>query len=214
MSNTRRFVAVSEYVRRRAIAKAPHARSKMRVVLPGVDLTHFAPRATALTGPPRFAIAARLEPRKGVDLALRALALVPEAELDIAGDGAERPKLEKLARAVGVAHRVRFHGFVDDPREVIAASVAVLCSSREEGLGVAYLEAMAMARPIVGFAVGGVVEIVRDEDTGLLVVGAEASALASRMRDALRDRSRLEALGTRARAWAVRAAGGALAAAP
>ncbi|MDP9151086.1 MAG: glycosyltransferase family 4 protein, partial [Myxococcota bacterium] len=78
-----------------------------------------------------------------------------------------------------------------------------LCSSRAEGLGVALLEAMALARPVIGFAVGGVPEIVEDEKSGLLSPAGDVDALAARLSGAARSMVRLRALGLAARARVV-----------
>jgi glycosyltransferase involved in cell wall biosynthesis len=145
----------------------------------------------------------RLERRKGVDLALEALARVPEATLDIVGDGCERAALERMARALGVAGRVRFHGHLDDTREVLAGADAALSSSREEGLGIALLEAMAMERPVVALPVGGVPEFVKDGETGWLSQARTSEALARAMLDAVTSGGLRDAFGKAARATVV-----------
>lgn len=192
-------VAISDHVRSVATGRAPWAAEKMRVVPNGVDTTRFAPRQTPRASQYTFVLVGRLEPRKGVDLAIDALARVPGARLDVVGDGKQRGALEALARSRGVSDRVRFLGHVDDTRALVAAADAALCSSRSEGLGIALLEAMAMARPVVGLAVGGVPEIVTDERTGLLARSGDIDALAVRMREAARSPDRLRALGEAAR---------------
>lgn len=204
LARTSAVACVSRHVRGVAVARFPRCAHKTRVILPGVDVARFAPRPLPRPRPGRFAVLARLDPRKGVDVALRALAQVPQATLDIAGAGVERDKLERLALALGVANRTHFHGFVEDPRPILADCQAILCSSREEGLGVAYLEAMAMERPLLGFPTGGVPEIVKDGETGLLTREATPQALAARMRDALESPERTRELGRQARAYVVR----------
>jgi glycosyltransferase involved in cell wall biosynthesis len=192
-------VAVSEHVRGALVARAPWAADKVRVVPNGVDPERFAPREVAHAPAFTFVLVGRLEKRKGVDLAIAALAGVAGARLDVIGDGAQRGALEELAIRRGVADRVRFHGHVEDPRDLVARADTALCSSRSEGLGIALLEAMAMARPVVGFAVGGVPEIVKDGQTGLLAQAGEVDALAARMSEATRSRDRVHTLGLAAR---------------
>ncbi|MBV9947335.1 MAG: glycosyltransferase family 4 protein [Myxococcales bacterium] len=198
-------VAVSEHVASRARARAPWAAGRLRVVRNGVDIDRFAPPAKAppRAGPLTFALVGRLEPRKGIDLALLALARTPGTRLDVVGDGPSRAALEMAARAAGLGGRAVFHGSLADPRPVVARAHAALCASRTEGLGIALLEAMAMGRPVVGFAVGGVPEIVEDGRTGLLAPPGDVEALAARMRDAAREPDRLGALGAAARATVV-----------
>jgi glycosyltransferase involved in cell wall biosynthesis len=193
------IAAISAHVRDVALSRAPWIAPRLDVIPNGVDTSIFAPPARPPPpGPFRFALVGRLEPRKGIDLALDALALVPDVRLDVVGDGDQRARLE--ARAAPLGQRVTFHGRLDDVRPVVGACDAALCSSREEGLGIALLEAMAMAKPVVGFPVGGVPEFVTNGETGLLARAHTAAALAERMRDALAERAGLPALGRAARA--------------
>lgn len=208
------IVCISEHVSRVAIAKAPWAERKMRVVPNGVDTAHFAPVAgrssssspspsgsSGTTIPPlRFVALGRLDPRKGLDLALEALARVPLAELDIVGDGEARTSLEGLAARLGISNRVHFVGFVDDVRASIAKADVALSSARSEGLGIALLEAMAMERAVVALPTGGVPEIVGDGDTGWLAHGHGADALARVMQDAVDRPDEVRRRGRRARA--------------
>ncbi len=196
-------VCVSAAVQAVAADRAPWAVSRLRVIRNGIDLERFSP--VAPTGsrdtPVTVALVGRLEPRKGADIALRALAQVPAVRLEIAGDGPLRLVLERLAHELRISDRVRFHGHLADVRPVLARAQAVLCSSRREGLGLALLEAMAMARPVLGFRVGGVPEIVAHDRTGLLTPEPTASALAGLLARALHAPDRLVALGNAARAW-------------
>jgi glycosyltransferase involved in cell wall biosynthesis len=184
LARTDLALAVSQHVHDVAVRKAPWARGRLRVVPNGVDVERFAPAGESPTGPFSFVLVGRLEPRKGVDLALRALADVPGARLDVVGDGAARATLEALARELRVSDRVRFHGAVDDVRPILATAHAALGSSRTEGLGIALLEAMAMGLPVVSFAVGGVRETVVDGGTGLLAREGDVGSLAAAMRRA------------------------------
>ena len=194
-------VAVSAHVRDVALRKAPWMKSRVQVVHDGVDVARFAPRAVRheAGAPFRFVAVGRLEPRKGLDLAIEALADVPGAVLDIVGEGRELSRLEGLARRRGLQHRVVFHGYVDDPRDVMAGGDAMVCSSREEGLGIALLEGMAMGRPVVAFAVGGVPETVKNAETGWITAQNTTAGLAARMREAMADRASGLTFGRRAR---------------
>lgn len=176
---------ISEHVRRVAASKAPWAASRMRVVPNGVDIALFAPAPPPAPAPrTRFVMVGRLEPRKGVDVALEALAEVPGAELAIVGEGPSRAALERRAAELGVAARARFVGFAPDVRDAVAGADFALSSSRAEGLGVALLEAMAMERPVVALPTGGVPEVVAP-GTGWLADGSTARDLARAMRDAV-----------------------------
>jgi glycosyltransferase involved in cell wall biosynthesis len=194
-------VCISEHVKRVALARAPFIESKVRVVPNGVDLDRFAvapfPAPAART---RFVSVGRLDRRKGIDIALAAIAAVERAELDVVGDGEERDALERRARDLGVASRVRFLGWQEDPRPAIAAADAALSSARTEGLGVALLEAMAMGRPVVALPTGGVPEIVRDGESGWLAHGSDAGALTRVIAEAVERPDERRRRGERARA--------------
>jgi glycosyltransferase involved in cell wall biosynthesis len=192
-------VAVSDHVRSVARKRAPWAAKKLRVVPNGVDTARFAPRHSIRHERFTFVSVGRLERRKGLDLAIRALSRTRDARLEVIGDGEERGALQALAYACNVGDRVRFHGFVDDPREAVSTSDAALSSSRSEGLGVALLEAMAMGRPVVGFSVGGVREIVVHGLTGLLAREGDVDALAARMNQAVAARDVMRTFGEAAR---------------
>lgn len=196
-------VCISGHVRGVALARAPFlARGdKVRVVHNGVDTRRFAPRARPERGARvRFVALGRLDPRKGLDLAIEAVARVPEAELEIVGDGEERASLTALTRRLGVEGRVRLTGYAGDVRDAIARADVALSSAREEGLGVALLEAMAMARPVVAVPVGGIPEIVRDGQTGWIAERRTTEDLARAMRAAIERPDERERRGDEARA--------------
>jgi glycosyltransferase involved in cell wall biosynthesis len=147
---------------------------------------------------------ARLVPIKGLEDAVRAVARAPELTLVVAGEGPERPRLEALAAATGA--RARFVGHVEGERKralLHAADAFVLSSvearGRREGAPTALLEAMAAGLPVVATRTGGVPELVRDGEDGLLVPARSPDALAAALQRLARDPSRAEALGAAAR---------------
>jgi glycosyltransferase involved in cell wall biosynthesis len=198
-ARTERFVAVSEYVKRVLAEAAPRLSDRMTVVRNGVDTAYFSPRDRG-EGDFCLGVVCRLTGWKRVHLAIEAAAL-SGAELVVIGDGEERGRLEALARARGA--RVRFVGFQTDPRAFVAACDAILSTADSEPLGLSVLEALAMARPVIAFATGGIPEIVENEVTGMLVPEATAPALAQVIQRARRDRSSLERMGASARRFAV-----------
>ena len=199
LRNTTRIVAVSSFVARTIGKIAPDARSKTTVVLNGIDVARFQPTPPPARGPFTVVTVCRLEPVKRIALAIEAVAQVPEVRFDIVGDGVERPKLEGLVRARGIASRVRFLGHQSDPRPAIAAGHAFINSTREEGLPLAVLEAAAMQRPAIGFASGGVPEIVQDGHTGWLAKEDTVASLAAALKEAAADPSQVEQFGRNAR---------------
>src|SRR5205823_4013374 len=111
----------------------------------------------------------RLAPEKGYDLAIHALRDLPEATLVLVGDGSERERLEAIARELGVAERVQFTGWSDEPRRYLPGFDAFVLPSRQEGFPLAVVEAMLAGLPVVAADVGSVSEAVVDEETGYLV---------------------------------------------
>lgn len=195
-------VCISEHVRDVALHRAPWAERTFRVVPNGIDVERFAPAPHATRGPNdrvRFVMVGRLEPRKGIDIALHALNEVPRAELEIVGEGESRAELERLAAQLGVSPRVRFAGYQSDVRDALARADVALSSARAEGLGIALLEAMAQERAIVALPTGGIPEFVKDGDTGWLASSSTSHALAAAMRAAIDQQSERTRRARRAR---------------
>ena len=133
----------------------------------------------------------RLEPQKGVDVLIRALAEVEDANLLVVGDGSERGELEELARDVGVSDRVEWKGWSDEPRNYLPSLDVFVLPSRNEGFPLAVLEALLAEIAVIASDVGSVAEAIRDGETGLLVPPEDHGALAAALRRILAD----EALG-------------------
>jgi glycosyltransferase involved in cell wall biosynthesis len=134
--------------------------------------------------PPRILCVGRLVPEKGFDLALAAFGIVlqrfPSARLTLAGDGRERENLRRQASDLGLAPSVEFAGSVPPEKvpDLIAEASVVLIPSRLEGFGLVALEAGSMARPVIARRVGGLPEVLADQQTGLLVESENSEALA------------------------------------
>jgi glycosyltransferase involved in cell wall biosynthesis len=149
---------------------------------------------------PSLAFAGRLTAQKSLGLALEALVGNPGVTLLVAGDGDERAALERRAAELGIAGRVRFLG--PQPRrralELLAAADASILSSSWENFPHTVVEALALGTPVLATTTGGVAEVVRDGENGLLVAPGDADALAAAVRryfadDALRERLRAAA---------------------
>ncbi len=144
----------------------------------------------------------RLERQKGVDVAVRALALVrernPDVHLVVLGEGSERGALESLAQELRVP--VYLPGRVPDVAAWLERASAVVHPVRWEGFGLAVLEAMLAARPVVASRVSALPELVADGETGVLVPPDDPAALAAGLETALEAGNRLgEAARRRAR---------------
>jgi glycosyltransferase involved in cell wall biosynthesis len=141
----------------------------------------------------------RLEPQKGVDVLIRALADVEGATLLVVGDGSERGRLEELAGSVGVAERVEWKGWSDDPRSHLATLDVFVLPSRNEGFPLAVLEALLAGTAVVASDVGSVADAVREGETGLLVPPEDPAALAAAIRNLLADPALARRLGAEGR---------------
>ena len=162
------------------------------IVIPnGLDLTVFQPRSPRSTFR-RVVMVANLRPEKGhdtlIDAARRILDLFPDAHFDIVGDGTERAWILDYARSRGVSEAFSFWGHSEDiPSRLASADVFVL-PSRSEAFPNAVLEAMAAGLPVVASAVGGILEVVQDGQTGLLVPPGRPDALAEGLCRLMTDR--------------------------
>jgi glycosyltransferase involved in cell wall biosynthesis/protein-tyrosine-phosphatase len=145
----------------------------------------------------------RLSPVKGHDCLLRAAPLIlqqaPHVRLVVVGDGPRKPELVRRAAQLGVAGRCIFVGSRNDVYDLMAAMDIFVLPSLDEGIPMALLEAMALARPIVATSVGGVPEIVQHRSTGLLVQPNDERALADACLELTVSREWARTLGARAR---------------
>ncbi|RIL04734.1 hypothetical protein DCC79_16495 [bacterium] len=141
----------------------------------------------------------RLTPQKGVEDLLDAARLVcdarPEARFLIAGHGPLREDLEARAAGLGLNGAVRFLGYCADIPPLLAASDIVVLPSRAEGLPLVLLEALAAGRPVVASRVGGIPDVVRDNETGLLVPPNAPDRVADGLLDLLAHPDRAQAMG-------------------
>lgn len=199
-----RFLPVSDHNAHGLETLLRWPRRKMDVVHNAIDPAPFARRPDralrrALANErPLVLSVARLDPQKGHRHLLAAAAEVPEAVFALAGDGPERPALERLADRLSIRDRIRFLGERSDVADLLAACDVFVLPSLYEGLPISVLEAMAAERPVIATAIGGTEEVVIDGESGLLVPPAEPEAMASALRRLLEDaglRARLAAAG-------------------
>ena len=197
---------------------------RVYVVAPGIDLGTFQPldRADARRkvgyGPGRLLLfVGRLERLKGVETAIRALALLRDRAHDDLrlivlgedvrdGDESEKERLKAVASALGVRDRVDFLGSVahhELPYFYAAADVCVM-PSYSESFGLVALEAQACGRPVVASGVSGLRSVVRDEVSGYLIDGHDPAAYAERIGRLLADPELAQQMGRRGRLLAQR----------
>jgi glycosyltransferase involved in cell wall biosynthesis len=195
-------VCPSDYLRDLAISWGVPA-GRVRVLPnPVPDAPELRPRDVlrrelGMNGP-TFVFAGRLTPQKDLGVAFEALARGGDASLVVAGDGEERARLEDAARALGLEARVRFVGAQPRQRvlELLRAADAALLSSKWENFPHAVVEALAVGTPVLATATGGVGEVVRDGENGLVVPPGDPDLLAGAIARYLGDdelRKRLRA---------------------
>ncbi len=202
------FHAISESTRDDLIRRGVDA-AAIRVIHPGVDSVHYHPDpSVGRSEPPSFLYMGRLKRYKGVDLAIRALAVardsMPQLSLDVAGNGDARPQLEALARELGQEAAVRFHGFVTEVEKIrlLRSTWANVFPSPKEGWGITVVEAAACGTPSIASDSPGLRDSVRHGQSGFLVPHGDVAALAARMTELARDPQLVARLGQAGRRFA------------
>jgi D-inositol-3-phosphate glycosyltransferase len=196
--------------------------ARIRVVPPGVDAARFAPSGSPgrRNGPPTALFVGRLQPMKGPDVAIRAVAEARRRAPAVAGNlrlviiggagGAQGPDyvdgLRRLAAGLGIEGDVRFIPPVphDSLPEVYSSADVLIMPSRSESFGLAGLEAQACGLPVIGASVGGLRTVVDHGWTGFLVEGQGPSRYADRLIEVLSAPALAARLSAGARARALR----------
>jgi glycogen(starch) synthase len=195
------WLFISEYTRQTSLKERGWTLPSTALAHSGIDPARF-----VRSDPPPWRDAllysGRIDPRKGIDTAISALAqLGDEATLTVAGGGdpVHRAELEALADRLGLSDRVRFLGAVDDlPRVYAEADALIFPVVWDEPWGLVPIEAMAVGRPVVATGTGGSGEYLRDGENCLLYPPGDSAALAAaltRLREDPELRGRLVAGG-------------------
>lgn len=173
---------------------------RSRIIPNIVDLDVFQPAAELPQGAPHIVVTRNLEHIYGIDVAIRAVALlareIPGLRLSVAGSGPERLALERLAAQMGIAHLIRFTGSLEQNTiaALYRAAHVSLNPSRADNAPNALLEAAACGVPIVTTSVGGVPYLVEHGKTAWLVRPDDPQAMAEGIAHVLRDAGLREAL--------------------
>jgi glycosyltransferase involved in cell wall biosynthesis len=138
---------------------------------------------------PTLAFAGRLTAQKSLRVALEAVDAAEGVTLLIAGEGDQRPALERDVAELGLTERVRFLGALPRERvvELFAAADASILSSTWENFPHTVVEALAAGTPVIATATGGVGEVVHDGENGLLVPLGDSKALGAAVRRYFED---------------------------
>lgn len=187
---TDHFIAVSQGLKDRLVAGGIPANT-ITVIHNGILLDGIRPPDAAgpavkerlLAGDGDLVgIVARLHAVKGhryfIEAAREVLRQRPQTRFLIVGDGPYRPVLEKLTGGMGLKDKVIFTGFIEDIYTLMAELDLLVISSLWEGFGLTAIEAMVLGVPVVATEVGGLPEVVRHGETGLLAPPADSAALA------------------------------------
>jgi glycosyltransferase involved in cell wall biosynthesis len=186
------FANAVDVSRFRPVTAGEKAKAKNALGLPG---------ETAVIG-----TVARLVQRKGIDVLLRAFAVVchhHQAHLVIVGDGPLGEELRALARELRIADSISWLGFQADAMKWLQAMDVFAFPSRLEGVPNAVLEAMAVGLPIVATTIGGVTDLLEEGGTGVLIPPDDPNAMARELDRLVKDPSFRAELGGRARKRAV-----------
>jgi len=186
-----RIIAITESLARFQVERVGLPAAKVEVIHYGLD---DLPQAWGENPPDPLSPDARLvlcicrlEPQKGVDVAIRALREIPGAQLVVLGEGPQRGELEQLARELDIP--VYLPGRVPDVAAWLRRADLLVHPVRWEGFGLALLEAMLASLPVVATKVSSIPEIVVDGETGLLVPPDDPGALAAAVNRVLADPS-------------------------
>lgn len=200
-----RLIAVSDAIVEKLVAEGRDTTAISRIYN-GVDLERFdeATGGEAIRAEldipadaPLAVVVGRLEPEKGHPTLIEAWPVVhhhfPSAHLLVVGEGSERDRLEGLAaahlRAEICCASVHFLGRREDVPQILAAANVVVMPSYREAQGLAIVEALAANRPVIASNVGGIPEMIRSGENGMLVPSQDPSALASAIALLFRDRA-------------------------
>lgn len=198
-------LATERFVARSTLFRLPTT----RVVYNGKDWSHYFRSEKKISdGPLRMVLVGRLSPRKGQDIAIRALAELRRRDIDaslhLLGDvfpGYEwyADDLRKLIASEGLQSSCRFAGFVEDVSVEIEASDLLLVPSRTEPFGTVAAEGMAAGRCVVVSDVQGLAEIVENQRSGVTVPSEDPRVWADTIADLVAEPGRVEAYATAGR---------------
>jgi glycosyltransferase involved in cell wall biosynthesis len=206
-------IAISRSIEERLLRRVGVGRERVHHVPSGVDTARYRPRRCRARLLEEFdlphdsvvvGMSAQLIPRKGHGLLLRSLSDVirrrPSVRVLCFGRGPLERRLDREVQRLGLGGFVKLAGFRDDLPELLPGLDLLVHPARREGLGVALLEASSSGVPVIATAVGGIVDVVENGVSGLLVPANDRRALGSALARLTGDPSLRERLGAAGRA--------------
>ncbi len=203
-------VVCTEPLRERLLQEGWAPDERIQVITMGVDTDRFRPHGQPKAQPVKLMTVARLDPGKGIEFALEALARLRGEGLEwqylVIGEGKHRPSLESKVKELDIEDRVRMPGTASED-EVLAewqsASIGVLSSKGTfEAAPVSVMEGMSIGVPFVVSRIGGTPWMIKHGETGFLVEQGDVDALTKYLRQLITNTSEREAMGRYARAHA------------
>ena len=189
------LACVSTYSKTRSLEMAPRARAE--IVPNGVDTSQFYPptdaKARGIEKRFKIVTTSTLIPRNGIDILIRAFGLLmrehPHAHLTIAGEGPLEKELRALVKQLRIDQHVDFIGTLrhDQVPDLLRQSDLFVRPSRAEGFGVSFIEAMACGLPVVTCPSGGILDFVKEGETGRLVPPNDPEALAKAVTELMKN---------------------------
>lgn len=209
-----RVIAVSEGIADELRRAYGMPADKITVVPNGVDPDRLEPKSGRAQVRQALGVAqdapvllqvGRLTPQKGYDVLFDAIARIAPAHPGLVvlavGEGPLRQQLEQQVQALKIDHMVRLLGHREDVADLLHAVDLVTLASRSEGMPYTLLEAMGSGRAVVATRIGGIEEVIQQEDTARLVPSEDAEALAEAVNVLLADSGTAATMGTAAREY-------------
>ncbi len=190
-----KWSVVSQFTKRLILERDINLSDKIEIIPMPSDETIFYPDGNILEDPNLIVAASRLTKQKRLDYLFRAMPLIlkeiPNAKLEIYGEGPERESLLALADSLSIMERTKVLPPVTHPelRKVYNRAAVVVLNSVDEGFGLSLVEAMLCRRAVIGTESGGIVDIIDINKTGLLVDPDNVEALAESLKQLLKDSS-------------------------
>jgi glycosyltransferase involved in cell wall biosynthesis len=196
------IITVSKYVYDNLLAFYPELIDKCFIIPCGVELGNI--NRNNMKQNNYILGLGRQRYEKGFDLLIEAFGKIsssfPDIKLILAGDGAERNSLARLAESLGLSERTFFYGEAgrSEVGELLTKCRFLVVPSRIESFGVVILEAMSLGKAVIASTVGGIPELIRDQDTGILVSPENTEELSRKMEYLLANENVVKEIGSRA----------------
>lgn len=180
LARSRLIACCSQWTLNHARETLPELSDRLRLVVNALPF-HCQVPTWSRPEAPRMLFAGRLAREKGLDLAVKSLSLLPEEfRLAVAGEGPLLATIQEQVEQLSLAERVDFLGRLSPSKLLVALSqsLLLLMPSEAEGFGLVALEASRVGCPVVASKVGGLAEVIIDQETGLLVQSPDPAGLA------------------------------------